>query len=1340
MKKRLRTLGILVAAGLVAAGAVPAAAAPIDTALDFDAQPLGAWSGANGWIQNGGGALEVVDLGSGDRALQVSGRANDWDGIQYTTTVTAGEVFDVEAVVRLAAGTAGSAGVRVVANNAGNYAWVGATSMTADAWTTVSGTYTAVADGSLQFYIGTDALGAPYSYLVDRVAISGGTAGEGPGLPPDFVPGGAVNPVVTPVSAAQDGSPGAPVSALTFDDGPDLETTPALLDFLSENDLTAVFCVIGQQIQQSGGADILRRIVADGHVLCNHSTSFADMGSWTAEQAQADMIANLDIIRDALGSPNAKVPFWRAPNGSWGQTPQVAVSLGMQPLAVTNVIFDWETQDVATLTSNLRSAMVDGQLVLVHDGGGDRAGSLAAVQTVVSERLADGWEFTLPVGTPPFAGTVLTTDFESGLDGWEARAGDATTPTVSIAATHAVSGTQSAAVTGRDGQGDGIGHDVTGILTPGVAYDFSAQVRFAPGQPTDAVWLSMARTVDGATTYSTLGQFTEVGNDGWTEVTASFLMGEADTAFLYLETNYNGANTSDFLVDDLVLSVPEPPVVQDLTPLKSTVNFPVGVAIDSRETAGAASDLLLRHFNQITGENHMKPEAWYDENRQFRPHPEAIALMDYAAANDLRVYGHVLVWHSQTPAWFFQDGAGAPLTDSEVDKQVLRDRLRAHIFAIAQWMATEYGEFGAGNPVVAWDVVNEVVSDSGEFADGLRRSEWYRILGEEFIRLAFQYADEAFNAEYAGDAASRPVTLFINDYNTEQGGKQDRYRALIERLLTAQVPIDGVGHQFHVSLAMPVSALETAIERFEDLPLTQVVTELDVTTGTPVTDARLIEQGYYYRDAFRVFREHAESLFSVTVWGLTDGRSWRVGNGAPLLFDDGFQAKPAYHGAVDGDLPQLRRTANVFAGDVPLSGDALDSPQWQRLPLNPVGGNAAFQLRWAADHLTAYATVDDTTPDASDAVVFEIEGTTHQVPRSGAPGAIVVERDGGYDVVAHLPVAASIGDTLAADVRVTDGAATVGWNSPGAVGTLTLVEELSFTEVVEASATPEIDGAADVAWSDAVAVTTDKQVSGNGGATATVRTLWRENTLYVLAEVADPVIDVSGSDPWIQDSVEIYVDAGNAKNGAYRYDDTQIRISAENVVSFGTGDEAFQRARVQSATALADGGYVVEAAISLLEYGGVGTFHGLDFQVNDGTDGQRTAIRNWADPTGLGYQSTARWGVGQLIGPAVAPGEPSETTVRMPRTNLVSTQKAPVQVTVSSALPVVGGSVRVIVDGVAVSGPVALDAEGEATITVGRLTPGTHEITAEFAGAPGVAPSAGEPVTVTVRAVGPSAR
>lgn len=200
---------------------------------------------------------------------------------------------------------------------------------------------------------------------------------------------------VTPVTSAQGVGN---VAALTFDDGPNGETTAALLDYLAKNNLPAVFCVIGENIQAPGGADLLRRMVAEGHVLGNHTTSYADMGSWSAADIRADLIENLRIIREALGDPHAPVPFFRAPNGSWGETPAVAVALGMQPLAVVNTIADWSEGDPAVLTANLRAAMKPGQLVLVHDGGGERAASVHATRTVVDERLAAGWRFTLPVG------------------------------------------------------------------------------------------------------------------------------------------------------------------------------------------------------------------------------------------------------------------------------------------------------------------------------------------------------------------------------------------------------------------------------------------------------------------------------------------------------------------------------------------------------------------------------------------------------------------------------------------------------------------------------------------------------------------------------------------------------------------------------------------------------------------------------------------------------------------------------------------------------------------------------------------------------------------------------
>lgn len=185
-------------------------------------------------------------------------------------------------------------------------------------------------------------------------------------------------------------------AALTFDDGPDGTATPALLDLLGRHGVRATFCVVGLQVRAFGGADVLRRTVAEGHHLAAHGMTFADQGTWHPERARADLRATVAVIRDALGDPTASVPWFRAPNGSWGGTAAVAAELGLQPLGVTGTIDDWRTQDVGTLVANLRAAIRPGGIVLAHDGGGDRRGTVQALRTVLPEWLDAGWRFTRP--------------------------------------------------------------------------------------------------------------------------------------------------------------------------------------------------------------------------------------------------------------------------------------------------------------------------------------------------------------------------------------------------------------------------------------------------------------------------------------------------------------------------------------------------------------------------------------------------------------------------------------------------------------------------------------------------------------------------------------------------------------------------------------------------------------------------------------------------------------------------------------------------------------------------------------------------------------------------------
>jgi endo-1,4-beta-xylanase len=1243
-------------------GAAPAVAAPTTvTSVDFEDGTTGTWTRSGGTDST----LSVVDL-DGGKVLEVAGRDADYVGIQSPAGIyQAGTTYDFSLRVRLAPGTPDTT-ARLVMKPA--YTWVGNTTVTASGWTTISGSYTPEPGdvSAVQAYIGTsDIAGTPsFTYYVDDIVVTTGSSGGGE--MPDVAPGGAVNPTATPVSAAQGTGN---VAALTFDDGPNTGTTPALLDFLAENDITAVFCVIGQNITAPGGADLLRRIVAEGHVLCNHSTTYDDMGSLTQTQAATRMAENLTIIRSALGDDDYPVPYFRAPNGSWGNTPAAAVSLGMQPLAVVNTINDWATQDVPTLTANLRSAITPGQVVLVHDGGGDRSGSLAAVRTVVAERVADGWTFALPVGAPagepgggdPQPGDVLIdSTFDSGdLDGWSARAGAETSdPQVTVVDGGADDTVSAAQVGERTHEGDGIQRDIAGLLEPGNTYAISAAVRFAPGATVGQGLTLSARTVSGGTqNFSNLLQIENATATGWTTVRGEFTVPTYDSAAeIYIEARYNSGNTSTFLVDQVRISVPEDAQVDTgLVAVKDTVDFPLGVAIDSRETTGAASELLLHHYDQITPENHMKVEAWYTGPGQFARNAEATALLDFAQAEDLRLYGHVLVWHSQTPAWFFQDDSGRELTTSDADKQALRDRLRTHIFDVAASIADDYGPYGSDtNPLVAWDVVNEVISDQAT-PDGLRTSRWYQVLGEEFIRLAFQYADQAFNDEYAAPGTDRPVKLFINDYNTEIDAKGAQYEALVRRLLDANVPIDGVGHQFHTSINTPISALRGALERFEGLGLLQAITELDVTI-TPADDPNRVRQGYFYRDVFHLLREYqaaapaAEKIFSATVWGLTDTRSWRAEQ-QPLLFTGGLQPKPAYYGAIDDSagLPSLVTTANVFEGDVAPGAGFTDAPEWRNLPFQPLTADAGgWQARWNAEYL-AVLVRSATTPDR---VTFTYGGEEYFYAPGVAgsvPGAQEVV-DGVTFTLAHLPHSGvEAGQGADFDVRLVNDDQVVGaWNSPGATGRLSFLEPLSFLQVPELVA-PTVDGQVDAAYADAAVATTARTVEGSDeGASAEVRSLWQGNTLYALFDVTDPVIDLSGSDPWQQDSVELFLDLGNGKAGSYGPNDTQIRISADNVLSFGSGNTAAQQARVlASATSRTDTGYRVEVAIDLagqsggqsnVPLGGLNTVHGIDFQVNDGRPEGRFSVKTWADPTGTGYQTTARWGVAELVGEATDPG------------------------------------------------------------------------------------------------------
>ncbi len=860
---------------------------------------------------------------------------------------------------------------------------------------------------------------------------------------------------------------------------------------------------------------------------------------------------------------------------------------------------------------------------------------------------------------PPGGSEVLvSTDFETGTtEGWNSRSGN---EVVEASDLDAHEGDYSLLTTNRTETWHGPVFEVTTLLEVGKTYEFDLWLKLAPGQEPADLRFSIQQDSEGESTYTTLIPNTEVGTDEWQQMSGTFTCGaEVDAAFVYAES---ASEPVDFFMDDFVMSVQIPPEIQDIPPLQDVLadSFVIGSAIDERETLGAPAELLTLHFNSITGENAMKPESIQPTEGNFT-FEEADALVEFAEANDMLIYGHTLLWHSQTPEWFWQDENGDPLTDSPEDRQIALDRMEAHIQAVAD----HYGD-----RVWAWDVVNEAIDESQ--ADGLRRSPWYEIIGPNYLTYAFEFAREAFGPD---------VKLFLNDYNTEFPAKREAMYNVVAQLQADGVPIDGVGHQLHMNLVRPVQYVDDTLTRFSDLGLLQAVTELDVSISTSTSESlpspppdRVIRQGYYYRDLFEVLRKHGDQLASVTMWGLYDARSWlrywptSRPHEAPLLFDDQLQAKPAYWGIVDPEqLPHYPQHLNI-PGATPVVDGERDLV-WELLPETILKGGeegeagTGFQARWDTGSLFVMVEIADDSIDAGDRVDLFVddtnaksgeygEGDTHYAvlrdgTTEGAVTASVVETDVGYRVEALMPLMtpADLGREIGFDIRVTEAGSgeLVSWSDQDHAqdtdtsrwGTLTAIEAQSYVDIPYSAAAPVVDGVIDDVWEDASMVTTNVLVEGDAeGAKGDFRVLWDDTHLYVLAEVTDPVLDAENSNAWEQDSVEVFVDPGNTKSGAYKPSDGQYRISFENLTSIN-GDLSVIGESLESAAVVVDGGYLVEVSIDLVGMTPEpGAFIGLEFQVNDATDGTRTAVHTWHDPTGQSYQDSSRWGVGHLIEPA----------------------------------------------------------------------------------------------------------
>jgi endo-1,4-beta-xylanase len=333
-------------------------------------------------------------------------------------------------------------------------------------------------------------------------------------------------------------------------------------------------------------------------------------------------------------------------------------------------------------------------------------------------------------------------------------------------------------------------------------------------------------------------------------------------------------------------------------------DFYVGAAINEAQITGAdkkGDAIVARQFDSISPENVLKWEIVHPQPGKY-DFKLADQYVAFGEKHHMWIVGHNLVWHSQVPAWVFHDGQGNLLT-----RDALLARMKDHIDTVV-------GRYKGR--IQSWDVVNEALNEDGT----LRQSLWEKIIGDDYIAKAFEYAHEA-------DPAAQ---LTYNDYNIEKPAKRDGAVRLVKQLLADGAPISCVGIQDHDSLTEPSAEQEdAAIQAFAALGVKVAISELDVDVLPPAlghmtadvsahaaADPKLnpwpkklpdpVQQqlAERYGELFRVFVKDKADISRVTLWGVMDGDSWknnwpvRGRTDYPLLFDRKGKAKPAFFAVV----------------------------------------------------------------------------------------------------------------------------------------------------------------------------------------------------------------------------------------------------------------------------------------------------------------------------------------------------------------------------------------------------------------------------------------------------------
>lgn len=746
------------------------------------------------------------------------------------------------------------------------------------------------------------------------------------------------------------------------------------------------------------------------------------------------------------------------------------------------------------------------------------------------------------------------------------------------------------------------------------------------------------------------------------------------------------------------ITKPKPEIEENIPDWKASVTESLGngsiagTAIMSSEISDdTLMALVKKHFNAVTFGNELKPDALFNyqigqsvdsttitfqgkelkvpvvndkqENLDFS---RADAMLDKilewnnANPNDkIRVRGHVLVWHSQTPEWFFHEDYD--VAKPYADKETMNRRLEWFIFSVFDHYFGKAANGKYDGLFYGWDVVNEavngntyrddkVISDASDTSTSDTRhgsnSMWWRVYkSNEFIINAFKYANKYAPAN---------VELYYNDFGETDNTKCEGIVKLIKDVKSAEgTRLDAFGMQAHYNVdGFSAAQFKSVAKKYAQAAGKVQLTELDFKAsstydGTAATkESEYTKMAYCHKnlyEAIKALKAEGTNVSGLTVWGVIEPNSWLhsqsdLGGGAsgsaqcPLLFDGNYKAKPAYWAYVDATKlqPAIQKVTITEAKDGNIAGETYTIDQG--------AVQAEFIPVWDADGLTVQVKVKDTTVNDADAVTVYVDPdnsasdiTPHKVTVARTAAAAIA---GGYQATVKVSMKnLKVAQQISLDVVVNNDGETGSFND------LTGKQESSSKYYAVATMKPgiekipygtiSVDADADAAWGNAVNI--PLTINKGSEASANAKVLWDDDNLYVYATVNDAVLDKTGAQTHEQDSLEVFIDEDNGKTASYGEDDKQYRINYNNGQSFN-GKKCLAE-NVKSATKTIDGGYVVEAAFKWTDIKPAnGTKIGLELQINDAKGGKRIGTLSWYDETGMGWSGSNVYGTVELTG------------------------------------------------------------------------------------------------------------